>query len=134
VVFDVICHFDYPFTSIYYTIYRLMLIQRDPNKWRFHLDLLFYLDDNCVFFISQGLQHFVWAHWRVLPSDDRNFLTSAITRVITQRAASLSAYARCKVEQVLAGVCALSGSLGPALALVVEPGQPGVEVYICMHL
>jgi hypothetical protein len=107
---------------------RLMALQRDPSKWRFHLDLLFYLDDNCVFFVSQGLQHFVWAHWRVLPAEDRDFLTSAITRVISQRGGDLSLYARSKVEQVLAGVCALSGSLGPALSLVREPGQPGVEV------
>lgn len=107
-----------------------MQLQRDAAKWRFHLDLLFHLDDNCVFFVSQGLQHFAWAHWRLLSAEDKEHLTSAVARVIAGRGGGMSQYARSKVEQVLAAACALSVSLTPVFALVVGPGQPGVEVGI----
>lgn len=107
---------------------RLIALQRDPLRWRFHLDLLFYVDDNCVFFLGQGLLSFVWTQWRVLSSVDRDFLSTTVTKIIAQRSSSLSQYARCKVEQVLAGICALSRSLNPALTLVAEPGHPGIEM------
>ena len=107
---------------------RLLILQRDPKKWRFHLELLFRLDDNCVFFMSQGLQHFVWANWRVISQADKEFLVATILRLISHRGEQLSPYARSKVEQVLAGACALSGSLSSALSLVVEPGHPGAVI------
>lgn len=106
---------------------RLLLLQKDPNMWRLHLDSLLHLDDSSVFFVAQGLQHFAWAHWRVLPAIDRELLVNSVSLVIARRSSSLPQYARSKVEQVLAAACALSGSLAPVLALVVEPGQPGVE-------
>lgn len=107
---------------------RLLLIQRDSSNWRHSLRLLSTADDNVVFFVSQGLQHFVWAHWRDLQPAEKAIISSEIINIIEGRGQSMSQYARSKVEQVLAAVCALSESLSPALSLVKEPGSPGVEV------
>ena len=86
-----------------------------------------YLEENVVFFLAQGLNKFVWANWRVLSPHDKEHLTNGITMVLKRRS-DIPPFARSKIEQILASICALSGSLAPVLVLVVEASAPGAEL------
>jgi hypothetical protein len=88
---------------------------------------MMYLEENVVFFLAQGLNTFVWANWRLLSTHDKEHLTGGVTAVLKKRS-DIPPFARSKVEQILASICALSGSLSPVLNLVVEASAPGAEL------
>ena len=108
---------------------KMQEIQRDHSLWKIHLDLLLIADDNVVFFLSQGLAHFVWANYRLLSPDDIAYITATVLSVLRTRRGMPHA-ARCKVELILASICSLSCSLDPVLLLVVESHDPSVEIGI----
>jgi hypothetical protein len=72
------------------------------------------------------LASYVWRNWNNLSVDEQNYITNCILQTLVSNS-SISTFVRSKIEQVLASICAVSGSLAPALSIVVELNQPGFE-------
>jgi hypothetical protein len=88
--------------------------------------LIFFPHLFLCFYSGQGLASYVWRNWNNLSGDEQNYLTNCILQTLVSSTA-LSTFVRSKIEQVLASICAVSGSLTPVLSIVVEFNQPGFE-------
>ena len=106
---------------------RLCEIHNDDNSWDVLLSFLSVKDDNLLFFIGQGLSGIAWRKFNKFNSHQQETFVEAITSTLTQRG-DMSPFARSKIEQVLAAICASTCSLLPLLSIVVELNQPGFEV------
>jgi hypothetical protein len=78
-----------------------------------------------LYLLGQGLASFVWKKWTNISTDEQAYLTNCILQILTT--GNLSQFVRSKIEQVLAAICAVSGTLSPVLSIVVELNQPGFE-------
>lgn len=80
--------------------------------------------DVIYIYIGQGLHTFVWRYWAsTLSEEQQTFFTTSIITALTSNTAHVPAFARSKLEQVLAGICGVSCTIAPALSLVVEYGK-----------
>jgi hypothetical protein len=112
---------------------RLMEILSNPNSWKVFSGLLFQVNDTVCFFICIGLQRMVWRNWRNIPMDDRLLLSQTITHALNTRP-TMQRFAKAKLEQVLATVCANSCSIEPVLGMLSEAESPTVNVGLsAMH-
>lgn len=108
---------------------RMSEIQNDDSSWHILLNFLTVTDDSLLFFIGQGLTGIAWRSFSKLDPQEQNIFTEAITQTLVERK-DISTFARSKIEQVLAAICASSCSLNPVTSMVVDITQPGFDVGI----
>lgn len=105
---------------------RLMEILSNAASWKPYANLLFQASDTVCFFICIGFQRMAWRHWRTISMEDRLMLNQTIVQTLTTRP-NMQTFAKSKLEQVLATICANSCSLEPALGLLVDANHPNVN-------
>ena len=108
---------------------RLMEVLCNLTSWRQYINLLYEADDTVCFFLCIGFRKLVWRHWRNIPMEDRAFLNRTIIQTLTNRP-NLQGYAKSKLEQVLAAICANSCSIEPAVGMLVDANHPNVSTGI----
>ena len=104
---------------------RLMEILSDRNAWKNYANFLFQANDTMCFFICIGMQRMVWKHWRNISMEDRMLLNQTVVQALSGRP-QMQPFAKSKLEQVLATICANSCSIEPALGLLTEAENPAV--------
>ena len=76
------------------------------------------VEEMMLFFICIGLQRIIWKRWRYLSNDEKQLLLTTISSMLLERGDSLQQYARGKLEQVMANVCAQLGSVDPVVEIL----------------
>jgi hypothetical protein len=100
----------------------------NPSTWSHYTGLLYQASDTACFFIGIGFQKMIWRNWRNMSEEDRTSLKGVVGDVIINRT-NLQPFARSKLEQVLAAICANSCSLEPVLVLLVpDASNPNVSI------
>lgn len=108
---------------------RLMEVLCNLNSWKLYANLLYQASDTVCFFICIGFQKLVWRHWRNIAMEDRLMLNQTIIQTLTNRT-NMQTFAKSKLEQVLAAICANSCSIEPALGMLSEANNPHVSTGI----
>lgn len=108
---------------------RLMEVLCNLTTWKQYVGLLFQADDTVCFFLCIGFQKLVWRHWRNISMEDRVHLNQTIIQTLTNRP-NIQLFAKSKLEQVLAAICANSCSIEPALGMLVDANHPHVSTGI----
>jgi len=75
--------------------------------------------DDVFFFVCLGLHRIVWSQWASLRPDEQSAFAAQVVALVSERGAQLQPYARKKLEQVLAGICANAGDFSPVTGLLV---------------
>jgi len=108
---------------------RLMEVLCNLTTWKQYANLLFQADDTVCFFLCIGFQKLVWRHWRNISMEDRVLLNQTVIQTLTNRS-NMQNFAKSKLEQVLAAICANSCSIEPAVGMLVDANHPHVSTGI----
>lgn len=103
---------------------RFAALCQAPGSWRIFLQILpdpTTHNDTVFFFLSIGLNRVLWTQWQAFSIEERDLFASQVMALITTRSHSLQPFARLKLEQVLAGICANAGDFSPVTQLLVSP-------------
>ncbi len=104
-------------------------IIEQPGSLGALLGMLYTADDEVCFFISLAVQRIIWKRWFNSSEEERNQIVTVYSQLLLEKGGSLLKYSKSKAEQVMAGLCAQSGTLAPVIHVLQQTsGDPARAV------